>query len=132
MSEPPKPEGDVAPEDDADRRRHPRARLSLLIQFRFDTLDDFLTEYAIDISTGGMFIRTDQPHEEGSVLFLQFALRDGNRLLEGLGRVVWVNPPGDPAREAGMGIEFLNLDNESRELIEEIVAHKREHAPAPR
>ncbi len=102
---------------DADRRRYRRVPLSLLIQYRFDTLEDFLSEYSTDISMGGMFIRTEQPKEEGTLVYLQFYLRDGAKLIEGLGRVVRVNP-SDPT---GMGIEFVNFDEESMELIRQIV-----------
>ena len=50
MVDEPKRGGDeAAPEEDAGgaaagiaRRRHPRARLSILVQYRFDTFDDFL------------------------------------------------------------------------------------------
>lgn len=107
----------------ADRRRFPRASLQLLIQYRFDSFDDFLAEYSVDISVGGMFIRTDKPHEEGSFVYLQFALKDGSRLIEGLGKVVRVNPPGEGGI-SGMGIEFVNFDAESMALIEEIVANR--------
>lgn len=103
-----------------DKRRHPRAPLSLLIQFRFDSLDDFMSEYAIDISYGGMFIRTNEPRDEGSMVYLQFSLKGGARLIEGLGRVVRVNPTGG-SQPAGMGIEFVNFDDESMALIEDIV-----------
>lgn len=103
-----------------DKRRHPRAPLSLLIQFRFDSLDDFMSEYAIDISYGGMFIRTNEPREEGSMVYLQFSLKGGAKLIEGLGRVVRVNQPGGP-QAAGMGVEFVNFDDESMALIEDIV-----------
>lgn len=103
------------------RRRHPRAKLQLLIQFRFDTFDEFLAEYSVDISSGGMFIRTQTPREEGSFVYLQFALRDGSRIIEGLGKVVRVNPPGIAGREAGMGIEFVNFDEESLAIIRSIV-----------
>jgi uncharacterized protein (TIGR02266 family) len=106
------------------QRRFPRAKLQLLIQFRFDTFEDFLAEYSVDISAGGMFIRTQQPREEGSFVYLQFSLRDGSRIIEGLGKVVRVNPPGVPGREAGMGIEFVNFDAESTATIESIVARK--------
>jgi uncharacterized protein (TIGR02266 family) len=107
-----------------ERRRFPRASLQLLIQYRFDTFEDFLAEYSIDISVGGMFIKTDKPHEEGSFVYLQFALKDGSRLIEGLGRVVRVNKPGDGQRTPGMGIEFVNFDKDSMALIEEIVANR--------
>ena len=112
-------------EESADeRRRHPRANLQLLIQYRFDTFDDFMAEYSVDISCGGMFIKTKQPHEEGSFVYLQFSLKDGSRLIEGLGKVVRVNPADDPKQVPGMGIEFVNFDAESMALIEEIVANK--------
>lgn len=117
--------------DDADsdspygnRRRHPRTPLSLLVQYRFNSFEDFLAEYSVDLSPGGMFIRTAEPREMGSMIYLQFQLKDGSKLIEGLGKVVWVNPPGTVGRAAGMGIEFVNFDEESMALIEEICATK--------
>ncbi len=108
----------------ADKRRFARTALSLLVQYRFNTFEDFLAEYSVNISAGGIFIRTDHPKEEGSIIYLQFSLKDGSRLIEGMGKVVRVNPPGVAGRVAGMGIEFLNFDTESSALIEEIVASK--------
>ena len=111
------------PTKDTDRRKYPRVPLSLLIQYRFDTLEDFLSEYSTDISIGGMFIRTDRPKDEGTLVYLQFYLRDGAKLIEGLGRVVRVNSSDlqDGAASEGMGIEFVNFDEESMELIRQIV-----------
>lgn len=109
-----------------DKRRFPRTLLSLLVQFRFNTFEDFLAEYSIDISVGGMFIRTNSPRPEGSMIYLQFALRDGHKLIEGLGKVVRVNPPGSTI--PGMGVEFVNLDGESEGLISEIVDTKVQRA----
>ena len=83
-----KPPGD-------NRRKHPRTALSLLVQYRFNTFEDFLAEYSVNISPGGMFIRTDEPREEGAMIYLQFSLKDGAKLIEGLGRVVRVNPPDE-------------------------------------
>jgi uncharacterized protein (TIGR02266 family) len=103
-----------------DQRKHPRAPLGLLVQYRFDTFEAFMSEMAVDISLGGMFIRTDEPRELGSLVYLQFALQDGEKLIEGLGRVVRVNPKGGPGTP-GMGIEFVNLDEQSHELVEQVV-----------
>lgn len=111
-----------------ERRKHPRTPLSLLVQFRFNTFEDFLADYSQDISPGGMFIRTDDPKEEGSIIYLQFSLKDGSRLIEGMGKVVRCNPPGDKGRVAGMGIEFLNFDDESMALIQEICATREAHS----
>lgn len=101
--------------------------LNLLIQYRFDTFEDFISEYASDLSEGGMFIKNDDDddtHEEGQLVYLQFTLKDGTRLIEGLGKIVRINDQrsGDP----GLGIEFLNFDEDSKALIEAIV---RERAP---
>ena len=106
---------------DLEKRRYPRAPLNLLVQYRFDSMEAFLSEVASDISVGGMFIRTEEPREEGALVYLQFWLADGTKLIEGLGRVVRVNRPGDPDRTPGMGIEFVNLDEESTDLIHDIV-----------
>ena len=108
-----------------DRRKHSRTPLSLLVQFRFNTFEDFLADYSVNISPGGMFIRTDEPQEEGSIIYLQFSLKDGSRLIEGMGKVVRCNPPGQAGRTAGMGIEFLNFDDESMALINEICATRQ-------
>jgi molecular chaperone DnaK len=114
--------------DGAERRRHPRTPLSILVQFRFDSFDDFLAEYSVNLSPGGIFLRTDEPRPEGSIIFLQFSLKDGSRLIEGMGKVVRVNPPGEGV--AGMGVEFLNFDDESMRLIEEICAARQSKRPA--
>ncbi len=106
------------------RRRHPRARVQLLIQYRFDTFEEFLAEYSVDLSKSGIFIRTRTPRAEGSFVYLQFALRDGSRIIEGLGKVARVNPPGVPGSEAGMGIEFVDFDEESMAVIQGIVEKK--------
>ena len=119
-------------EADADagdeKRRHPRAALSLLVQFRSTTFEDFLAHYSVDLSVGGIFLRTDAPRPEGTLLYFQFTLDDGSRLIEGLGRVVRVNPPA-PGRVAGMGLEFVNLDPASAELIADIVAARAQRTP---
>ncbi len=98
--------------------------MSLLVQYRFNTFEDFLSQYSLNISAGGMFIKTETPHEENSLLYLQFSLKDGAKLIEGMGRVVRVNPTGSKDRAAGMGVEFVSFDDESMELIEEICAHR--------
>lgn len=106
----------------AERRVYDRAPLNLLVQFRLNDLEEFMREYAANISMGGMFIRTQEPHSEGAFIYLQFRLKDGQKLIEGLGKVVHVNPPTHA--QSGMGVEFVNLDADSRALIKEIVSER--------
>lgn len=102
------------------RRRHPRANIALLVQYRFNTLEDFLAEYATNLSPGGMFIQTDAASPVGSTLHLQFSLKDGSRLIDGIVRVVRVVPHGTPQGPAGMGVEFLELEDETKRVLERI------------
>ncbi|MCX7943493.1 MAG: TIGR02266 family protein [Deltaproteobacteria bacterium] len=111
------------PSTTTNRRRYPRVPLSLLVQYKFNSLEEFISEYALNISLGGMFIKTTEPREKGILIYFQFTLADGSKLIEGLGRVVWVNKVdvNNPDKVPGMGIEFINMDEESMQLIEEIV-----------
>jgi uncharacterized protein (TIGR02266 family) len=95
-------------------------KLNLLIQYRFDTFEDFLVEYAANISEGGMFIRSDDARPEGSLVYFQFALKDGTKLIEGLGKTVHA----EAGAEKGIGIEFVSLEEESRQMIKTIVDTK--------
>ena len=107
------------PQSGRELRKSQRAPLSMLVQFRSDSLNDFISEYSIDISLGGVFIRTGEKREIGDMIYLQFSLKDGSKLIEGLGRVVHVNTEADGF--PGLGIEFVNFDDESMQLIEKIV-----------
>lgn len=105
----------------AHQRKHPRTPLALLVQYRFNSFEDFLSEYAVNLSPGGMFIRTDAPAELGSMISMLFSLKDGSKLIEGMGRVVRVIPTGAAADQVpGMGVEFVDFDEESSALIRQI------------
>ena len=106
-----------------DRRRFPRVRLNMLVQFRVDSYEDFLKEYATDLGVGGMFVHTDTPREHGSMIYFQFMIRGGRSIIQGLGRVVHVNPSGGQ-HPSGMGIEFVSLDDDTQAVIQEIIDHR--------
>ena len=108
--------------DGAERRKYPRTPLSILVQFRFDSIEEFLAEYSLNISPGGIFIRTNEPRPRDSMIYIQFLLNDGTRLIEGMGKVVRSNRIDSPSRPAGMGIEFVNFDQESLALIHDVCA----------
>jgi molecular chaperone DnaK len=102
-----------------DRRIYPRLPLKMLVQFRLHDMDEFMREHAVNLSVGGMFVRSRTPQPEGAMIYVQFRLEDGAKLIEGLAKVVHVNPPEHAV--PGMGLEFVNLDPASQELIDRIV-----------
>jgi uncharacterized protein (TIGR02266 family) len=106
-----------------ERRKYERAHLNLLIQYRFETFDEFLVEYSANISEGGMFIRTKEPRAQNSLVYFQFALKDGTKLIEGLGKVVRTS---DDPKDPGMGIEFVGFDDESKQMVKAIVDARKD------
>ena len=102
--------------------------MNLIVQYRFDSIEDFLAEYASDLSLGGIFIRTADLREVGAHVYLQFVLKDGRRLIEGLGRVVRVVSEGP---QPGLGVAFVNLDPDSKARIASLVGEGDEPELAP-
>ena len=122
----PRPFDDDRPSRSTDRRIFRRVPFFRKVHYRFESLEEFKSEVANDISLGGMFIRTEEPEAIGSVIFLEFDLKDGSKLLRGYGKVVRVNPKGVPDFDAGMGIEFLKFDDESIARIRALIAERYE------
>lgn len=99
--------------------RLPRAPLSTLVQFRFESLEEFLAEYSVDLSPSGIFVRSDEPPEVGAAVYLQFSLADGSRLIEGLGRVARTVAPGG-ATPSGFAVEFVDFDDEALAAVQRL------------
>jgi len=99
------------------RRRFARRPISMQVKYR--SLDSFFSDYAINISHGGIFIKTRRPLPRGSEVEIEFELPELARTLKTSGRVVRVIFPGEDEEEpAGMGIEFKPLTDEDKALID--------------
>ncbi len=92
----------------------------MLVAYR--TVDGFMTDWAVNISKGGLFVNTRTPLDVGAEVKLILQLPDGNASFDLMGRVNWVNPAGGEGNAApGMGIEFLDVSAETRERLEAFV-----------
>lgn len=103
-------------------RREPRLQHEVLVAYR--TVDGFMTDWAVNISKGGLFVNTRSPLEVGSEVKLIVQLPDGEFPFDLAGRVSWVLEPiegGSPGPAPGMGIEFLDVDAEMRARLEAFV-----------
>jgi type IV pilus assembly protein PilZ len=104
-----------------DRRQHERVAVDWSVDYRAD--DTFLFAYISDISAMGIFVRTPRPEPAGTRLNLRFS-PPGGPPLELEGKVIWINPPredGDPGRQPGMGLEFVDLTPGQRDQILRLV-----------
>jgi uncharacterized protein (TIGR02266 family) len=105
-----------------ERRR--AERVELMVRVDYKTVDELFSEFARNINEGGMFVETDTPPEPGSAVALQFRIPGSEEPIAVMGRVVRTSE-GNREEPPGMGIEFENLDAQSRELINQLVRSLR-------
>src|SRR3954467_4718683 len=107
----------------ADRLQH-----ELLVAYR--TVDGFITDWAVNISRGGIFINTRSPLAVGTTVRLIISLPDTQFPFDLTGRVARVNEFDNPSNQVpGMGIEFVDVDEEKRSRIERFVERLRKELP---
>ena len=116
---------------DPNTRQGKRTPVTLKIKFKSETLEQFIERYAVDVSQGGIFIRTKEPLAVGTQMKFEFQLRDASPLIAGEGTVVWTreNDPSRPAIAPGMGVRFDRLGDGSQSVLEKILAEKAKQAP---
>ena len=105
----------------SDNREHARADVRLQLNYRDATGGNFLFEYSMNISKGGIFIETQHPAAIGTLLLIRFQSPETDKQIEAEGEVVWVNPVDGDSPNPGMGIQWRNLDEETHDQITSIV-----------
>jgi type IV pilus assembly protein PilZ len=114
--------------EDDERRDEGRAPITLRVDYK--RLNTFFADYTRNISKGGTFIRTTKPLELGTEFVFVLTLPDPDASssktteLELTGQVKWVIPTDEATEEspAGMGIQFVFVDDSERRKVEEFVA----------
>jgi uncharacterized protein (TIGR02266 family) len=99
--------------DNFNRRSSPRVVLGIPIQYRYgNTIAAALT---LNLSHGGIAIRTTSPLEGGSTIKVRFRMPGSKRDLDAEGRVAWSD------RRVGMGIQFETVDPANQTIIDNFV-----------
>jgi len=99
--------------DSFNRRSSPRVVLGIPIQYRFgNTIAAALT---LNLSRGGIAIRTTSPLEAASKIKVRFRLPGSKRDVDAEGRVVWSD------RRVGMGVQFEVVDPANQAVIDHFV-----------
>ena len=107
--------------DSFNRRGNPRVVLGVPVQYRVDgTIAAALT---LNLSHGGVGIRTTSPLAAGTQLRVRFKLPGTDRDAESEGRVAWSHP------RVGMGVQFESIDAEAQLLIDTSVSEHLFHGP---
>lgn len=103
----------------SDRRKNLRKQL-LVLKIRGEDTKGVFFGYAKTISRGGMFISSVNPKKMGEEFEISFKLDDRGREIKCRAVVVWIRQYDSLIKqEPGMGIKFLDLDDATREEIDE-------------
>ncbi|HEY3237589.1 MAG TPA: TIGR02266 family protein, partial [Polyangiaceae bacterium] len=116
-----------------DTRKDPRAKvLSMTVRYKSATLDEFIEHHSHDISRGGMFIKTPSPFPPGTLLKFEVKIAEEQRLMQGVGRVVWKreSPEASGDRPAGMGVKFIKIDEPAKQLIDQLITRRADAGTA--
>lgn len=106
-----------------EKRQNTRHALRTKMDYRAQSGGDFLYEYTTNISRGGIFIETREPLPEGTLVEMKFQPPEASGPIEVVGKVVWVNRyrDGEENPNPGMGIQFEELSDDTRDMIAQLV-----------
>ena len=105
-------------------------RIQSEIRVAYRTVGSFLSDYAVNISKGGVFIQTDNPLPVGALVRLVFSLPGVPVLFDVSAKVKWCQMEfEDEENLPGMGVEFLQLDPVVRKRIEAHVKRMENEMP---
>jgi type IV pilus assembly protein PilZ len=105
---------------DDNKRRSTRLHHEIPVAYR--TVGSFLTDWATNISQGGLFINTRKPLDIGAEVKVIIQLPGAAHSFDITGRVTRIEPVGNKTNAApGMAVEFTELDRAKREKIDAFV-----------
>ena len=118
----------MSSEDPKSGRRADRLEHELPVAYR--TVDGFITDWATNLSRGGMFINSRTPLPLGTTVRIILQLPDAAVPFELRGRVIRVQEFDNPTNQIpGMGVEFVDVTDELRDRIERFVEQLRRELP---
>jgi uncharacterized protein (TIGR02266 family) len=112
----------VSPEN---KRAAPRVDADFTL--RFESVDQFALAYGTEISTGGMFLATNEPLPPGRELRVRLVLPETLTEFTMRARVVHSRSQAEAevsGLPAGMGVSFVELDAATRARLEAFVADR--------
>ena len=106
---------------DRERRAHPRKLVSTGVAFH-DADGAPLRGWLHDISRGGCFVATPSLSTFGEELAFDLTLPYPRQRVHGKARVVWVRETNDKDLPAGMGMQFVEVNDDALPAIDKLAA----------
>lgn len=116
--------GEDAEEYSPERRRHVRFPFCLAVKYGRD-VPDACYDFTLNISKGGVFIKSNSPLPKGAKIIMHFYIPPENKLLgEFKGKVVRVNAD-NPAYPTGMHVQFTGHADKDLKRLEDYLEENR-------
>ena len=100
-------------------------RCETSLKVNYTNFDNFLTEYTKNVSSGGMFIKTKIQHKIGSDLCLYLHVPGLKEAVKIAAKVVHLNFLNVSDEETGIGVKFIDIDNESRQALIDFIRSQK-------
>jgi uncharacterized protein (TIGR02266 family) len=116
----------VQPLDSKDDERRTFPRFDSRFAVRFATVQDFVLEYAANISAGGVFVHTQDPPPLKAVVRVEMQLPGAEESVPAKGIVVHRVSREEAAQRGtlpGMGVQFVEADDRFRGSIDAAIEH---------
>jgi len=104
-------------------RAAPRIDRNILVKYGLEEERPW-HDYAHNLGTGGMFLKTERQFAAGEEFAIEFLLPRSESTITCRARIAWLNGVESPRRPdlpTGIGMEFIDLDKESRYQLQKFV-----------
>src|SRR5262245_10757786 len=92
---------------DDNKRQH--ARIPVSLQVSYLSKGDLQRDLVINLSPGGLFVRTSKPLDIGTEVDLEVLIANEEAPIHVRGKVMWLRGAGPQASQPGMGIQFTGV-----------------------
>ena len=116
-------EGNKPTSTPAAENRRRLDRYSVELEISLESEHNFYTGFTHNLSSGGLFVQTQDLKPIGTRLRIKFTLPDLELPVETDVVVRWVCEVGDPYKR-GMGVQFLKLPGYAHQAIEQFIHHR--------
>lgn len=100
-------------------------RFPMKVEVNYTSEHNFYAGFAMNISSGGLFVATFEPSARGQLIEVTFTIPGIKRPVSATCEVKWVreyNPDSDSP--PGMGLSFVDLDPELTKAIDAFIKHR--------
>ena len=93
------------------------APIGLAVKLPFNTPEEFLQKYGLNVTRGGIYLRSKSLKTPGTEVTLDLKLSNGDRLIHASAVVAFVT--GNKGNGVpGMGLRFVTLDSASQRFLD--------------